>query len=332
MRAPAFWWRAPGLASALLAPFGAIYGAVAASRLRQAGAHAGVPVICVGNPTLGGAGKTPTAIMIAQRLRARGLHVAMLTRGYGGDEPGPHLVDLERDAAKRVGDEPLLLAQTAPTVVARDRAAGAAFAVARGAQVIVMDDGFQNPSLHKTLSLLVVDGAVGLGNGRVFPAGPLRAPLAPQLARAQGVVIVGDGAPGDAVARLANDSGLPTLRARLTPRNLPTTGARLLAFAGIGRPEKFVATLTAAGHPPARLIAFPDHHRFTTTDAAHLIDTATREGLTLVSTEKDLARMRGEPTLAALVAATHAVGVQLVVDDPPALDALLTSALAKDSI
>lgn len=329
MRAPAFWWRPPGLASAVLAPLAVLYGTVAAARLTRAGARVGVPVICVGNPTLGGAGKTPTALAIVALLRDLGAAPALLTRGHGGRERGPHRVDAERDDAMRVGDEPLLLARAAPTIVARDRRAGAERAIAAGADVIVMDDGFQNPSLEKTLSLLVIDGAVGLGNGRVFPAGPLRAPLGPQLARAQMAVIVGDGAPGEAAAALAATSGLAVLRATLVPQSLPPLGRPLLAYAGIGRPEKFAATLAAAGRPPARLVAFADHHRFGAADAARLLADAARDGLALVSTEKDIARMRGDPALAPLAAATHALAVRLVFDDAAPLVARLTAALAE---
>src|SRR5947199_2834355 len=183
MQAPRFWWDKPGALAALLSPFASIYGAVAARRLEQPGAHAGIPVICVGNPTVGGAGKTPTALAIARLLIEAGERPYFLTRGYGGKFGGPVLVEAAHTAVQ-VGDEPLLLARVAPTVVAADRAAGAQLARENGASVIVMDDGFQNPSLAKELSILVIDGARGIGNGRVLPAGPLRVPLEPQLDRA----------------------------------------------------------------------------------------------------------------------------------------------------
>src|SRR5690348_2940661 len=166
MREPAFWWRKPGLAASLLAPLGALYGAVAARRMRRLGQRARAPVVCIGNLTVGGAGKTPTAIAAAQALREAGAKPAFLTRGYGGRLAGPVAVAPTHDAAD-VGDEPLLLARVAPTVVARDRVAGAIAAVEAGADVIVMDDGFQNPALAKDLSLLVVDGRRGIGNGKV---------------------------------------------------------------------------------------------------------------------------------------------------------------------
>ena len=180
MQAPAFWWKKPGAAAALLSPVAAIYGAVAARRLAQPGAHAGIPVICIGNLTVGGAGKTPTAIAVARLLIAAGEKPIFLIRGYGGTLAGPVTVAAGHDAAQ-VGDEAVLLARVAPTIVAHDRVAGARLAKENGASVIVMDDGFQNPSLAKKLSILVIDGTRGIGNARIIPAGPLRAPLEPQL-------------------------------------------------------------------------------------------------------------------------------------------------------
>ena len=178
MRAPDFWWRRERSAAArLLSPLGALSGALTLARMRRKGVSPGVPVICVGNPTVGGAGKTPTVIHLARLLAAQGRHPAILTRGYGGSERGPLQVDASLHPASRIGDEPLLLARAAPTWVARDRIAGAGAAMGEGADILIMDDGFQNPSLAKTLSILVVDGGVGVGNGLSIPAGPLRAPL-----------------------------------------------------------------------------------------------------------------------------------------------------------
>ncbi|MGA7679775.1 MAG: tetraacyldisaccharide 4'-kinase, partial [Pseudolabrys sp.] len=180
MREPAFWWRKAGIAAALLAPFGFVYGAIAARRMTMKGVSVGVPVLCVGNFTLGGAGKTPTVMMLARMLSDAGERPFCLSRGYGGDVAGPKLVDTGTDVAARVGDEPLLLARTAPTVVAIDRTGGAEFARARGAGLIIMDDGLQNSSLRKDFTLAVVDARRGIGNRCIFPAGPLRAPLAAQ--------------------------------------------------------------------------------------------------------------------------------------------------------
>src|SRR5712675_2587110 len=241
MRDPSFWWRAPGPMAGLLAPLGALYGVIAAQRLMQAGRRVRVPVVCIGNLTVGGAGKTPTAIAVARLLQAAGARPIFLTRGYGGRLAGPVAVAPTHGAAD-VGDEPLLLARVAPTIVARDRAAGARAAEAAGAELIVMDDGFQNPALAKDLSLIVVDGRRGLGNGKVFPAGPLRAPLRPQIARAQALLVVGE--PGPAAQPAidgARARGLPVFTGRLVPD--PAVVAALaarpaLAFAGIADPEK----------------------------------------------------------------------------------------------
>jgi tetraacyldisaccharide 4'-kinase len=217
MREPGFWWRKAGVLSALLSPLAAGYGAIAARRMARSGARAGVPVICIGNFTLGGAGKTPTAIAVAHMLRESGEAVFFLTRGYGGSASGPKLVDAEADGAAMVGDEALLLARVAPTVVARDRVAGAGVAKARGAHVIVMDDGLQNGSLNKDFTLAVIDGRRGTGNGCVFPAGPLRAPLDAQLACVDALLVVGDGhGARDAVAAAAR-RGLPVWHGRLEP-------------------------------------------------------------------------------------------------------------------
>jgi tetraacyldisaccharide 4'-kinase len=309
MRAPGFWWRKSGAAAALLSPLAAIYGSIAARRLAQSGERVGVPVICIGNPTVGGAGKTPTAIMVARMLAAAGGRPAFLTRGYGGKLSGPVQVEASHTAAD-LGDEPLLLARVASTVVSRDRVAGARLAIAAETSVIVMDDGFQNPALAKDLSILVIDGARGIGNGRVIPAGPLRTPLAPQLARAHAILIVGDG-PMPA-------TNLPTFHGRLVPDRAALArveNRRVLAFAGIGDPQKFFATLAAAGINAQIQRGFADHHRYRADEAAALIAEAERHDLALVTTEKDLVRLQGDPALAALAARTQALPVELIVSE-----------------
>jgi tetraacyldisaccharide 4'-kinase len=328
MREPAFWWRKPGLAAGLLAPLGMLYGAVASSRLAQRGARAAVPVVCIGNPTIGGAGKTPLALTLAGLLEASGEAPFLLSRGYGGRLMGPLRVDPARHHAAEVGDEPLLLARVAPTVVARDRVAGAQAAVAAGASVIVMDDGFQNPALQKDFSVLVVDGRRSIGNGRVVPAGPLRAPLAAQLARADALVMVGTSDEG--VTAAARERGVPVFQASLTPAAAVAAtlaGARVLAFAGIGDPDKFFATLTGAGIAVAAAVSFPDHHRYTAQDARMLCQQADREVLIPVTTEKDLARMLGDAKLAALAQRARALPVALTLADPDAFLRLLRGKL-----
>ena len=324
MRAPAFWWQTPGLCSTVLAPIGAIYGAVAGSRMRQTGARADVPVICIGDPTVGGAGKTPVAIAVAKTLIAQGKRPYFLTRGYGGREQGPLLLDPAKHSAADAGDEPLLLAAVAPVVVSADRVAGAKLAAQSGADVVVMDDGFQNPALIKNLSLLVIDAKGGVGNGRVFPAGPLRAPLPEQLQRANAIVLIGNGEAGEQVARDASK----VLRASIVPdadAAAALKGKSLFAYAGIGRPEKFFATLESIGGNITERRAFPDHHAFSADEANELLAAARSRNLTLVTTEKDLARMRGNAGLNELADASKALPITLRFQDERALDALLTS-------
>ncbi len=317
MREPAFW-RHGGFAAQALAPAAAVYGAIADARMRRGGAQAGVPVFCVGNLTAGGAGKTPTAIALAKSFLARGLKPYFLTRGYGGNTAGPMPVS-PGHTARDVGDEALLLARLAPTIMARDRAAGAQVAVAAGASVIVMDDGFQNSALKKDFALLVVDGPRGIGNGRVIPSGPLRASLDAQLARANAMLVAGAIAdPTRAVIAAARTRGMPVFTGNLTPDATTVTelrGKKILAFAGIGHPDKFFATLNAAGALVRGARTFADHHHFSKSEATDLLDTAAREHLVLVTTEKDIARMRGDPALAALTKQTLVLPVTMTIDD-----------------
>jgi tetraacyldisaccharide 4'-kinase len=318
VQAPQFWWREAGPAAALLAPAAGVYGAVAAARLAHAGERAGVPVLCVGNPTLGGSGKTPTALMLARLLIGTGERPFLLSRGYGGALAGPVTVDPRHHRAIDVGDEPLLLARCAPTVIARDRVAGARAARTAGASVIVMDDGFQNPALAKDLSVLVVDARRGVGNGRVFPAGPLRAPLDAQLARAQAVLMIGDGLTAQPIVVAAEARGLRAFRGRLTPDADAVAALqrhRVLAFAGIGDPDKFFATLAAAGIEAPVRRGFPDHHPYTAADAAALLAAADRDGLMPVTTEKDLVRLGAARATADLAARARALPVTLTTED-----------------
>ena len=329
MRAPAFW-QETGIASALLAPVASLYGWAAAARMRRPGSAAGVPLICVGNPTLGGAGKTPAALAIGRFLKAAGERPFFLSRGYGGRARGPLVVDPRRHGAREVGDEPLLLARIAPTVVARARPAGAAVARASGASVIVMDDGFQNPSLAKDFAVLVLDGRRGIGNARVFPAGPLRAPLEIQLERTQALIAVGEIAAAACVLAKAEARGIPVFRGRLEPHAqalAALAGKDVLAFAGIADPQKFFATLADAGIRIGARRAFADHHRYSAKDAARLLAEANRLDLVPVTTEKDLARISGDPRIAALAARARAVPVELVLDREAEFQGLVLSAL-----
>src|SRR5882757_9540523 len=304
MHEPAFWHRPSSMLARLLMPLGAIYGAVAAQRLAREGVDAGIPVLCVGNYHVGGAGKTPTVLALVNLLRDAGEAPIVLSRGYGGKLRGPIKVDPERHAAIDVGDEPLMLARAVAVVVARDRVDGVALARSQGASVIVMDDGFQNPAIAKDASLIVIDGDRGLGNACVFPAGPLRAPLPLQLARTDALIIVGDGTAADPVAAAIAAQGGLVLRAHLTPTEASVAtlrGKRVLAFAGIGDPNRFFRTLRAGGVEVVAEKAFADHHPFSDDEIESLAAAAKRDGLTLVTTEKDLARLRvgGKPMPAA---------------------------------
>ena len=330
MRAPAFWWEKPGAVSALLSPLAAIYGAVAERRLAQPGTRADVPVICVGNPTVGGAGKTPTAIAIARLLVAAGEKPMFLTRGYGGRLAGPVMVD-PAHTAMQVGDESLLLARVAPTVVAEERVSGARFAADGGASVIVMDDGFQNPSVIKDLSFLVVD-ARGTGNGRVIPAGPLRAPLEPQLDRASALLIVGE---TDAAIEAATRArGLPVFHGKLEPALDAVAALRaskVLAFAGIGSPEKFFATLAAAGIDALVRRSFPDHHRYSVAEARALVREADQANLELVTTEKDAARLKGDAAVTTLSARARTLPVEMKIAEADAFARLVLGACGRQA-
>jgi len=332
MREPAFWWRKAGLAAGLLAPLGLGYGAIAARRMTGKGADSGLPVLCVGNFTLGGAGKTPTVMMLVKILADAGEHPFCLSRGYGGDLAGPKLVDANHDRAARVGDEPLLLARVAPTVVAHDRVAGAEFARAQGASIIVMDDGLQNSSLAKDFTLAVIDARRGIGNGRIFPAGPLRAPLNVQLAKTDALLVAGEGTSADDTVAQARARGLQVLHGGLMPDTTAVTALKarkVLAFAGIGDAEKFFATAGQAGIDVAKRRAFPDHHRYSAEEAGELIMEAEHDGLALLTTEKDRARMAGEPLLAALATRAHVLPVTMVVREAEELRKLVLATIRK---
>ncbi|WP_439922887.1 tetraacyldisaccharide 4'-kinase [Nitrobacter sp. JJSN] len=331
MREPAFWHRPSSLLSRLLIPIGALYGAIATRRLMRTGMRAGVPVICVGNYHVGGAGKTPTVIALAGILRSLGETPVVLSRGYGGRLHGPLCVDPHRHTAADVGDEPLMMAGTIPVIVSRQRAEGIAPARALGASVILLDDGFQNPTIAKDISLIVIDGDRGLGNKRIFPAGPLRAPLPPQLARTDALVIVGAGAAADDVAASIKARGGPVLRARLIPDEASVAtlrGRRVYAFAGIGDPPRFFRNLRACGIDVAVERVFADHHPFSQRDVTDLQTAAERDGLMLVTTEKDLVRLRSE-NLAAFAQAVVPFAVTLAFDNEPVLRSFLTERIGR---
>jgi len=315
MKTPIFWKNNNAL-SALLFPLSLIYDA--ASKLHRACViplTLPIPVICIGNVTAGGAGKTPVALHVGQKLKQKNLRAFFLSRGYGGNLLGPLLVDPARHTAGEVGDEPLLLARLLPTVVAGDRRAGARLAIEHGAQVIIMDDGLQNPSLAKTLSLLVVDGQSSFGNGHILPAGPLRESIAESIRRADAVIIMGSGE--------MIPFGKPLLRAIIQPStDFGLKGKTLLAFCGIATPQKFFTMLETLGATLAETIAFADHHAYTPPDLQTLADKAARHNATLVTTTKDAVRL--PETFAKQV---RVVDIALAFENEAMLDRLLDDAL-----
>jgi tetraacyldisaccharide 4'-kinase len=332
MREPGFWHGPASLNSHLLRPIGALYGAIAARRLQRRGLQAGIPVLCVGNYHVGGAGKTPTVLALAKLLRELGETPVVLSRGYGGKLRGPVRVDPGRHAASDVGDEPLMLAGHLPVVVARKRAEGVPLVRALGATVIVMDDGFQSPAVVKDASLIVIDAGRGIGNGQVFPAGPLRAPLQPQLARTDALIIVGNGDAAAPVAAAIAAQGKPVLQAHLQPDAAQVAslrGKRVLAFAGIGDPARFFNTLRASGVDVVRERAFADHHPYSRAEIETLIDEARRDVLILVTTEKDLARLRQGDSLPYWAQQIVPFAVTLEFDDAACLRKFVTDRLFK---
>ncbi|MCL2715003.1 MAG: tetraacyldisaccharide 4'-kinase [Alphaproteobacteria bacterium] len=328
MREPAFWYGPPSLTARALRPLGAIYGAITSRRMTRQGWQAPVPVLCVGNFHLGGAGKTPTVLALSALLREWGETPVVLSRGYGGRLTGPVLVDAASHEAADVGDEPLMMARRIAVVVARHRPAGVALACSCGATVVVMDDGFQNPALTRDLSLIVVDGGRGIGNEAVFPAGPLRAPLQTQLARADALIIIGAGAGGERLRALAGD--IACLSAALVPDAAAVATLRqrpVFAFAGIGDPERFFRSLRACDIHVAGTRAFPDHHVFTRAEIDDLRAQALQAAATLVTTEKDMARLSGMDGFAIWGEAIMALPVRLEFEDEAGWRGLIGHAL-----
>ena len=317
-KAPSFWSH-DGLLSRALSPLSAIGSALTARRIARAGWLAPVPVVCCGNVTVGGAGKTTLVLDLAHRLSGRSVHI--LLRGYGGASTGTHRV-APNDPASLVGDEALLLAQVAPTWTGADRAASARAAIQAGAEMLLMDDGLQNPTLAKTLSIMVIDGRTGFGNGRVLPAGPLREPVAAAAARCQAAVLIGPDATR-ALTRLPPN--LPVLLAdlRQDPSIATLAGRRVVAFAGIALPEKFFTPLRDAGAVIAAARPFPDHHAYTAAELDKLLREATEQDALLVTTPKDAVRL--PPAIRSRVIV---IGVGLNWREPSEIDQLLDRIIA----
>lgn len=334
--APDFWWQ-PGrtIAAQALAPAGWLYGVITARRmLAKPEYRSKLPVICIGNFVVGGTGKTPFALRLAQRLSDEGYRPGILLRGYGGRFNGPVLVRPEEHCADEVGDEALLLAVAGPCVIAADRAAGARRLEAEPVDVILMDDGFQNPALYKDLSLVLVDSSVGFGNGLCLPAGPLRAPAERQIVKADGLILIGEGTAGETAIHLAARKALPILHAKLEPGAYDHLAGRdLYAFAGIGRPDKFYRTLEGLGLCVRRTRSFPDHHRFSEADARTLLTEADDEELQLVTTSKDMARIEGSrgEMFNRLAKRTQVLNVTMALPEEDRLIAIIRDSLRRRS-
>lgn len=329
MKAPDFWWGRPGIRSFLLAPLGWVIGAKTAARMHRRGDEPPIPVVCIGNFVVGGAGKTPTAIALSRVVRAAGMKPCFLTRGYGGSLKGPLVADRMTHSASMIGDEALLLARWAPTIVSRYRPEAYDLLATIGADICIMDDGFQNPSVVKTLSLVVVDGAVGIGNGRCMPAGPLRAPFAAQLPFADAVVVLGGGKGAVPTIRAAARAGKPVIRAELAQRGLDVfAGRKVLAYAGIGRPDKFFDQLRDGGVDVVETRAFPDHHPYTGLEAREIMTAADRLGAALVTTEKDAVRLAHAAAgpRAELASRSVAVGVDCVFENDDQVAGMIKAA------
>lgn len=322
MRAPDFWHRPGGVLPELLAPLGWAYGAVSQLRFAAARPMQGpVPVLCVGNLVVGGAGKTPVALALGRRLAEKGSNVHFLTRGYGGRARGPLRVDPGRHDYQDVGDEALLLAERCPTWVSRNRPQGYKGAVEAGADAVIMDDGFQNPSLAKAVSLVVVDGEYGFGNGHVMPAGPLREPVDAGLGRAGALVLIGDDRAGvvDRVRR-SSHGDIPILRAHIRPDGEPinTDERPVIAFAGIGHPEKFFHTVRSAGYTLHATHPFPDHHAYSDREIEQLLGEAKAAGAQLMTTSKDAVRLER-----AVLGLVRVLTIDIQWEDEAVLDAAL---------
>ena len=331
MRAPDFWWRKNSLLSLLLAPISYLYGLVTCRPFGK-GVTSKIPVICIGNFTAGGAGKTPVALSLAKLFQTRGDEVVFLSRGYGGSLSGPHLVSSTNDRAQDVGDEPLLLAKQAPTIIAKDRVAGLRFIEQQFTpDLIIMDDGFQSARIKPHHALLVVDGKRGLGNGCLMPAGPLRAPLSVQLDHADRLLVVESAHENHATVENLirhfeeKQASVFNVSLKLT-QDYDLANKRVVAFSGIGDPQKFFDTVVECGADLVSSMPFPDHHSFSEGEAANILLQANLFDAEIVTTAKDAIRLEGgEGNLAKLLEASKVIEVEAVFDTPTNLDDLVRS-------
>ncbi len=328
--APPFWWQKAGWQAWLLSPFSLFYGKVAGRRMRTAKrASIPVPVICIGNFTVGGAGKTPTAIAIARAAFARGMKPGFLSRGYGGTLDVTTLVEAQHHRAADVGDEPLLLAREAVTVISRKRVEGAHRLVKEGVDLIIMDDGFQSARLTLDYALVVIDTVRGIGNGHLVPGGPVRAPLPEQMRQMTGLLKVGKGHAADPLVRQAAKAAKPVFVAAITPQEPEDfRGKRVLAFAGIADPAKFYRTVESLGGDIVLQRSFPDHHHFSDDEIDDLLKEAEKQKLQLVTTAKDAVRLNGHHGRAEeLLWNSQVIEIDMVFDDPNAAATIIETAV-----
>lgn len=328
--APPFWYRKPGYHAALLSPISFVYGRVAAYRMHSARRlRLNVPVICIGNFTVGGTGKTPTAITLAKAAREKGFTPGIITRGYGGAFTAPTLVDVDHHSAKYVGDEPLLLAEAAKTIVTKDRLVGAQKLIDEGVDLLLMDDGFQSAQLHFDYSILVVDANRGLGNGRVIPAGPVRAPFNTQMQYTHALSVIGNGPAADDLVRLASRAAKPVYGGYFKSTDPDAfESLKCLAFAAIGDPDRFFRSLSAIGAHVETGRAFPDHHYFTEHDIDEILDESEKKGLVPVTTRKDYVRLKACHGRAQdLAQRTQVLDIELSYDDPNVPDFVIDEAI-----
>ncbi|MCB1448311.1 MAG: tetraacyldisaccharide 4'-kinase [Rhizobiaceae bacterium] len=330
--APPFWWKKGDPRAWLLSPASLVYGYFAGRRMRHARrAEVGAPVICVGNFTVGGAGKTPTVITLARAAKARGLKPGVLSRGYGGSMDRTTVVDPDHHRARDVGDEPLLIAREALTVIARKRLDGARLLIDQGADLIIMDDGFQSAALHFDYALMVIDSRRGIGNGFLVPAGPVRAPTVLQLAHATALLKLGDGDGADPFIRIAARSGKPVYEGMVRPVGDASSiaGKRVLAFAGIADPAKFFRTVEGLGAEIVVARSFGDHQHLSDDEIADILATAGKQELAIITTAKDAVRLRGHHGPAEeLAARATVIEVEMVFDSPTAPRLILDGALS----
>ncbi|WP_157016964.1 tetraacyldisaccharide 4'-kinase [Mesorhizobium xinjiangense] len=329
--APPFWWASADWRAWALWPFSAIYGLVGARRMARAKREpVAAPVLCVGNLTVGGTGKTPTVIALCRAAVARGLRPGVLSRGHGGSMHHPHVVDLQVDGARQVGDEPLLLARHAPVAVTPDRAAGARLLIEEGCDFLIMDDGFQSARIRYDYALIVIDARRGIGNAHVIPGGPMRAPLIQQMRFADAVLAIGEGDGADRVIRATARAGKPVYSAVMRPENADEiAGGTFLAFAGIGDPEKFFDSARRAGAQLEGMRAFGDHHLYSQDDIGELADAAKRAGADLLTTEKDAVRLAsGSAGLRAFAETVAVLKIAVAFERDDAPDAIISATLA----